>query len=146
MSNLKSLSVAGYGVMVLALIPMVYFRLLFSSSPIVIIIQILAVLLMVWARVTFGSRSFHFEADATKGGLVTTGPYKFIRHPIYSAIAFFVMAGVAAHLSLLSVVLTVLELTGIGIRIYCEEHLITQEYPEYVEYARRTKRMIPRVF
>jgi protein-S-isoprenylcysteine O-methyltransferase Ste14 len=143
---LKSFSVAGYALMVLALVPMVYFRVLFSSSPIVIIIQVLAVFLMVWAHLTFGSRSFHYAADATKGGLVTTGPYKYIRHPIYSAIAFFVGAGVAANLSWVSVPLLLLEYLGIGVRVFCEERLVIQEYPEYAEYARRTKRVIPFVF
>lgn len=37
-------------------------------------LQVLAVLLMVWARVTFGARSFHASAGPTEGQLVTTGP------------------------------------------------------------------------
>jgi protein-S-isoprenylcysteine O-methyltransferase Ste14 len=34
------------------------------------------------ARVTFGGRSFHVGANPTEGGLVTKGPYRFVRHPI----------------------------------------------------------------
>jgi len=29
------------------------------------------------------------------------------------------------------------------IRILAEEHLVTERYPEYIEYAKRTKRIIP---
>ena len=48
---------------------------LLSSAPLVIAAQGAALALMVWARITFGLRSFHATADPTEGGLVTTlGP------------------------------------------------------------------------
>ena len=58
-----------------------------------------AFLLILWARVTFGRRSFHVVANPTEGGLVTSGPYRYIRHPIYAAICLFTWVGVAAHWS-----------------------------------------------
>jgi len=48
---------------------------LIASNPILLVVQASAVLLMLWARVTFGRRSFHATANTTEGGLVTTGPY-----------------------------------------------------------------------
>src|SRR5512143_586758 len=72
-------------------------------GPITITIQIIAALLMVWARLTFGIRSFHGTANPTAGGLVTTGPYRYIRHPIYAAILYFFWAGIAAHPSRVTV-------------------------------------------
>jgi protein-S-isoprenylcysteine O-methyltransferase Ste14 len=42
-------------------------------------LQVLALLLFLWARITFGRRSYHVVADPTAGGLVTDGPYRFIR-------------------------------------------------------------------
>jgi len=146
MKSLRVYSVAGYGIMVLALILLIFVRGLFSSLVVVIAVQILAAMLMVWARVTFGSRSFHFAADATKGGLVTTGPYKYIRHPIYAAVLLFTVAGVLGNFSWLNAGLFVLLCFGVGIRIFCEERLVQIEYPEYTEYAGRTKRIIPLVF
>lgn len=59
-----------------------------SGNPAVILFQLAAIALMVWARVTFGRRSFHATANPTEGVLVTTGPYRFIRHPITQASAF----------------------------------------------------------
>src|SRR5215210_1118121 len=66
---------------------------LFATHPLGIAVQVLAFALMVWARITFGRRSFHAAADPTTGGLVTTGPYAYLRHPIYASIIHFVWAG-----------------------------------------------------
>jgi protein-S-isoprenylcysteine O-methyltransferase Ste14 len=35
---------------------------------------------------------------------------------------------------------------GIAIRVVTEEQLVAVQYPEYREYAKRTKRLIPFVF
>ena len=101
---------------------------------------------MVWARVTFGRRSFHFAANPTEGGLVTAGPYRYIRHPIYSGACLFTVAGAAAHGSWLAAALCGLVIGGALVRLRCEEVLLTARYPQYNNYAANTWRMIPYVF
>jgi protein-S-isoprenylcysteine O-methyltransferase Ste14 len=139
---LKTFSLLGLLVMIAALVGLYATGSLFSSQPLVIAFQVAAGLLMIWARVTFGRRSFHAAANPTAGGLVTSGPYRYIRHPIYTAVCLFGWAGVAAHRSAAGVVL----LAGGLMRMLSEERLVAERYPEYGEYARRTKRMIPFVF
>ncbi len=146
MTTFRIFSVVGYILMVLALVPLIYFQGLFSWSPLVIAVQTLAVGLMVWARITFGLRSFHYAANPTEGGLVTTGPYRFIRHPIYAAIVYFTLAGVAGNWSWRNVALFGVVCLGAAIRIFCEERLVVIDYPGYSEYAKRTKRIVPFVF
>jgi protein-S-isoprenylcysteine O-methyltransferase Ste14 len=116
---------------------------LFATGPVTISLQVLAALLMVWARITFGARSFHASADPTEGGLVTTGPYRFFRHPIYAAIIYFSLLGVVTHPSVLNGELWLVIVAGLGVRMFAEERLVIQRYPEYAEYAARTKRVIP---
>jgi protein-S-isoprenylcysteine O-methyltransferase Ste14 len=106
----------------------------------------LAVLLFFWARITFGRRSFHAVANPTEGGLVTNGPYRYIRHPIYTAICLFTWAGVAGHWGLSAGLCGVVILAGAVIRILCEEKLVTSRYPEYAAYATKTWRMVPFVY
>jgi protein-S-isoprenylcysteine O-methyltransferase Ste14 len=143
MKLLKTLSVMGYVLMVLGLMPLAFFKGLISASPVVIGVQLLAVVLMIWARTTFGSRSFHYAGNPTEGGLVTTGPYRYIRHPIYAAVLYFSLAGVIANWSVRNLLLFVVVAIGAGVRIYCEERLVVAEYPEYSEYSKRTKRILP---
>ena len=143
---LKILSIAGYMVMMSGLLGLLATRSLFSASPIVICLQSLALLLFLWARITFGRRSFHLVADPTDGGLVTSGPYRHVRHPIYSTFCLFTWAGIAAHWSWISALVGGLIFGGAVIRIFCEEQLVGARYAQYAQYKATTWRMIPYVY
>ena len=143
---LKALSIVGYLGMVLAVIVQVATGNLFSYSPLAIAVQAGALLLFLWARLTFGWRSYHVAATPTRGGLVTSGPYRYIRHPIYTAMSVFSAAGVVAHWSWTSGLLGGFVLGCALLRLLCEEVLVTARYPEYRQYAATTWRMIPYVF
>lgn len=132
--------------MVAGLIGLYYDHALFATHPAVIAVQIAAFLLMVAARITFGRRSFHAAANPTEGGLVTTGPYAYIRHPIYAAILYFIWAGALDRASWLTTALATLITAGAFLRMQIEERLLTQKYPAYVEYRRRVKRIVPYVY
>ena len=136
-------SLLGFLTAVLCLVWLLYKRALLGDGPVTIGIQGAAVLLMLWARVTFGRRSFHAAANPTAGGLVTNGPYRYLRHPIYAAILYFLWAGVAAHPSLSHAAAALVATAGLALRMIAEETLIVGKYPEYAAYARRTRRVVP---
>jgi protein-S-isoprenylcysteine O-methyltransferase Ste14 len=140
------LSVIGFALMGGGVIGLFYTNALFSPSPIVIGLQAVAVLLMLSARITFGRRSFHAAATPTEGGLVQTGPYRYLRHPIYAAACLFVWPPAIAGAAILPIVCALAVSAGALVRILCEEALLMRQYPGYASYARATKRMIPYVF
>lgn len=142
----KWLSLLGFAAIVVSALLLLQRQELFSRAPRAIALQIAAALLMVWARLTFGMRSFHADAGPTAGGLVTSGPYRFLRHPIYFAILLFIWVGVIAHFSPLAVSLGALATAGAILRLLCEERLLRAQYPEYRDYAGRTKRLLPGVW
>jgi protein-S-isoprenylcysteine O-methyltransferase Ste14 len=113
---------AGLALMVAGLLGLFAIDSLLSRLPVVIAVQAAAVALMIWARVTFGFRSFHAGAGPTAGGLV------------------------AAHPSLASAALGVAVLAGALARMLAEETMVRRMYPEYDVYSQVTKRMIPFVF
>ena len=85
----KMLSFLGFLVAAVAAVWLFVIHHLLASSPTLLAVQACAVLLMLWARATFGLRSFHPTANTTQGRLVTTGPYRYWRHPIYAYIIYF---------------------------------------------------------
>jgi protein-S-isoprenylcysteine O-methyltransferase Ste14 len=142
----RTVSLAAMLLMAIALVGLLVRGAFFSPHPVAIIAEVAAVALMVWARLTFGRRSFRAEANPSPGGLVTSGPYRYIRHPIYTAACLFGWAGILAHWSLVNVLLGVLLIVGAVARMLCEERLIIELYPEYRAYALTTKRMVPCIF
>jgi protein-S-isoprenylcysteine O-methyltransferase Ste14 len=143
---LRSLSVLAFAAMVVGLAGQYYSGALFGTHPINIAVQVAAFLLMIAARLTFGRRSFHASADPTAGDLVTTGPYAYFRHPIYAAIIYFIWAGALDHFSWRVLAWAELITAGAFTRMHIEEYLLVRKYPEYREYKRRVKRLVPFVY
>jgi len=150
---LRLTSVLAFAGVVCAIALLAYAQGLITPSPVAIAVQTLAVALMLWARITFGARSFHAAANPTAGGLVTSGPYRFLRHPIYAAILYFVWAGVLgqarlvggplARPSAVHVALALGATACTAVRILTEESLLAALYPDYQAYCARTKRVVP---
>jgi protein-S-isoprenylcysteine O-methyltransferase Ste14 len=142
-TSLKVISILGFLVTIAALIVLAVRDALFGESLLPIAVQVFAVCLMIWARITFGRRSFHAAGSPTEGGLVTSGPYKYVRHPIYASVLYFGWAGVLSHVSITNILLGVCAIGGAVLRIVVEEKLVAERYPEYGAYANRTARVIP---
>ncbi|MDA8271395.1 MAG: isoprenylcysteine carboxylmethyltransferase family protein [Actinomycetota bacterium] len=101
----------------------------------------------IWARVHIGRNWGTPMTQRDDPELVTSGPYRFVRHPIYSGI---LVAGVGTAMALLSWVwVTAVVLTGIYF-VYSatvEERYMNERFPEsYQAYKRSTKMLVPFIF
>jgi protein-S-isoprenylcysteine O-methyltransferase Ste14 len=119
---------------------------LLSPSPFVIAAQVAAIALNIWARASFQRGTFRVAARPGANVLLTRGPYRFVRHPMYFAALVFIWAGIGSHVSALTLAIGV-AVTGVCIaRVIVEERLLRAENPEYPVYARSTKALIPFLF
>lgn len=139
----NALSAFAFLLAVAALALLIFIHHLFATHPVLIAVQAGAVLLMIWARITFGWRSFHATASTSKGELVTNGPYRFWRHPIYASIIYFAWAGQVQSPTALSVTGAATVTLALFARMLLEERFLRATYPEYVEYSKTAKRFIP---
>jgi protein-S-isoprenylcysteine O-methyltransferase Ste14 len=142
-TTLKLISLSGFMIMAAGVVVLLWERALIGTNVLSIAVQVLSAGLMIWARVVFGRRSFHAAGNPREGGLVTSGPYRWSRHPIYAAVLYFVLAGVLTHLAPLTVILGVCVIAGICMRVFVEERLLRRQYRTYSEYADRSKRLVP---
>ena len=139
----KTISILATVILIALAVILALRRGLLATGPIGGALQVAAILLVVWARFTFGYRSFHFAANPTQGPLVTSGPYRYIRNPIYAAAWLFIWVGAASHWSVGNAALAAAIAFTLLVRIGCEESLLRAAYPEYADYAKCTKRLIP---
>jgi protein-S-isoprenylcysteine O-methyltransferase Ste14 len=140
---LRAASIAALLLMVAGLVALILRHQLFAHQAPAAMVQLMAVGLMIWARLTFGRRSFHAAANPTTGGLVTTGPYAFIRHPIYAAVLYFTWAAALDFRTRFALVAALLVTTGAVVRILSEERLLMAMYPDYAAYSTKTARVVP---
>ncbi len=116
---------------------------LFSSAPGVIACQVGGLALMVWGRRVFPKGSFRFSAKPAVSAIIQTGPYRFIRHPIYAGALLILWGSVAGHVSIANVGIGfVVSLVVLG-KIVEEERLLRASFPGYEQYTRSTKAVIP---
>lgn len=132
--------------MVAGIAGLYYYSALFASHWALRAIQAAAFALMVAARITFGRRSAHAAATPGASGLITTGPYAYLRHPIYAAIIHFVWAGATEDLSWPVLGWAETVTAGAFTRMHLEEHALIRKYPEYREYKKRVKKLVPFVY
>jgi protein-S-isoprenylcysteine O-methyltransferase Ste14 len=102
--------------------------------------------LAVWARVYIGRNWGMPMSTKDDPELVTTGPYRTIRHPIYTGIILG-MVGTAIAITVYWLIAVVVLGAYFIYSAFVEERNMTQLFPSaYPEYKHSTKMLIPFVF
>ena len=74
---------------------------------------------------------------------MTTGPYRFVRHPIYLGGLLITLGEVWLRWSPLVVALNLLFVAAQIVRLRYEDEILDRAFPEYREYRARTSALIP---
>lgn len=89
-------------------------------------------------------RSFSLMAEARR--LVTTGPYRFVRHPLYLSEELAAFAVLLQFISFKTVLIFIVHGLIQFQRMKNEEVVLQNAFPEYAAYKSRTARLIPGVY
>jgi protein-S-isoprenylcysteine O-methyltransferase Ste14 len=110
-------------------------------------LAILGFALLQWAQVTLGKSWSDTPRMMTEQSLVTSGPYRYVRHPIYTA--FLLILGSTLFISsnwLIGACLIGMASLEIISRIQYEEALMSEYFGEqYRAYMEKTGRLLPRL-
>jgi protein-S-isoprenylcysteine O-methyltransferase Ste14 len=102
--------------------------------------------LAIWARVHIGRNWGTPMTEKADPELVTSGPYRLVRHPIYSGILLAVI-GTAVGLNWLWLIAAALAGVYFTYSARAEERYLTARFPEaYPQYMSSTKMLVPFVF
>jgi len=109
-------------------------------------LALIAGLLLVWMFRTLGRNLTDTIVTRKQHTLVTTGPYRWVRHPFYTAAALLVLANSLAAANWFFFVAGCLMFLLLVIRTRKEEeNLIARFGDDYRNYMRRTGRFVPRL-
>jgi protein-S-isoprenylcysteine O-methyltransferase Ste14 len=101
----------------------------------------------IWARLHLGTNWSGAPVIRVHHTLIRTGPYRFVRHPIYTGILFaFVGTAlvIGAFWAFLAIVILLIAFMG---KILQEEKVLVEEFGEsYIQYKKEVKSIIPFIF
>lgn len=113
-----------------------------ALEAVAVVIMVIGAGLSVYCLIWLG-QSYSIMAAARK--LVTGGPYRFVRHPLYAAELLTIFGIALANFSLPAVLIFAATAAFQLRRSVNEERVLRAAFPEYEEYARAVPRIIPRL-
>jgi protein-S-isoprenylcysteine O-methyltransferase Ste14 len=101
--------------------------------------------LLVWAVVGLGRFFVHDAAILENHVLVTTGPYRFVRHPVYTGYLALLLGSGIATANVWVLLFWPVSLLGILVQARSEEQILRTRFgQEYACYAGQTGQLVPR--
>lgn len=101
-------------------------------------------MIMMLVTIRHLGRSFSLVPQARS--VAQTGPYRWIKHPLYLAEEIVVLGVVLQYLTALTVVVLILHIGVQACRILYEEDLLRRNCPEYSSYEASRWRLVPYVW
>jgi protein-S-isoprenylcysteine O-methyltransferase Ste14 len=93
---------------------------------------------------TFASATIGLEKDQQ---VISAGPYRFVRHPMYSGIVVLMLGMPIALGSVTALSASAIFIAMLVLRLLDEEKLLRAELPGYAEYCARVRwRLVPKVY
>ncbi len=105
-----------------------------------IALMVAGTVLAFWSAWYLG-RSFSLLPQARE--LVTTGPYRYVRHPIYLGGLLITVGEIWLRFSPLVVALNIVFVAAQIVRLRYEEVILARTFPEYAAYREKTSALIP---
>lgn len=111
-----------------------------------VILCVLGLAFAIWARRDLGRNWSGTPSMKEDHELVTSGPYRFVRHPIYTGMILALFGSVLAS-GIIWLVIFIIFCINFLYQLPVEEKYMMQLFPnEYPEYKKRTKALIPFVW
>lgn len=118
-----------------------------ARHPALLVMEIAALALAVWAILTVRIRHVNVIPDVRHGSpLVRKGPYRWIRHPMYASILLGALALVLDQPTPLRWLIYGVLLIDLLVKLTYEERLLAAAFPIYTAYQEVSKRLIPYIY
>jgi protein-S-isoprenylcysteine O-methyltransferase Ste14 len=110
------------------------------------ILELICIVTGVWAMTEMKFRFNIFPSLIKNSFLITSGPFSYVRNPMYSATIFITLIWIINDFSYLRLSAWILLIIVLNIKIIFEEEVLSKEFPDYNNYKNKTKKLIPFIY
>jgi protein-S-isoprenylcysteine O-methyltransferase Ste14 len=120
---------------------------IWPSNHFFLILEFLGIVLGIWSVFVMRKSVLSVMPDPDPSAiLIKSGPYRIIRHPMYSALFLVLIPLVINHYTITRLIVLASFTVNQVFKIRYEEKLLKNKWPEYVDYMLKTWRIIPFLF
>jgi|JI10StandDraft_1071094.scaffolds.fasta_scaffold00736_15 protein-S-isoprenylcysteine O-methyltransferase Ste14 len=119
----------------------------FNFNPLAIALITTSILLLLGAILAMQSSKLRIRPEPMAAAtLITKGPYKLIRHPMYTAVLIGCTALIIHDYNLIRLVMFVSLTLVLLIKLTWEEKMLSEKFHDYNNYMKTSYRLIPFLF
>lgn len=116
------------------------------GNRIIFIVIIFFLFIGLWA-IAVMKFNFNVAPEIIKGtNLITSGPYKLIRHPMYSSVLGITAGWLIDEFSYFRILIWLILFIDLIFKMQYEEKILTNTFHDYYIYKNKTKKIIPYIF
>lgn len=118
-----------------------------ATEPFLIAVQLTGFALGLWAIFVMSRSKLNITPVPLKGAfLITNGPYRLIRHPMYTSVILILFPILVGNYSWTNILVFGILLINMIVKLHFEEKLLLAKFPDYKEVISNTWRLVPWIY
>jgi protein-S-isoprenylcysteine O-methyltransferase Ste14 len=111
------------------------------------LLESISVFLALWAIFVMQASRLNVFPDLREGSvLISRGPYRIIRHPMYLAVITFALSLLLAYFTMIRLLVLLILIVDLIVKIEYEEKILSKKLTGYSAYRTHTYKLIPLLY
>lgn len=111
-----------------------------------LIAEILLCIAGLWCALLLNKNFSVLPAPVENAKLIKSGPYKYVRHPIYTVVILLALIWIMGKFSLVNFAVFISLIIIFIVKMNYEENFLKKKFPDYEDYVSESKKLIPFIY